>query len=355
MTTLEVSFQDSIGDLQLDVHFLARAGTTLALLGPNGSGKSTVLKAVAGLAEIARGTISFGSETWSDPVRKIHLPPRQRGVGFVFQRLALFPSMNVLDNVMYGSRRRMPPASAAGEALELLDRFGLRALASRDIESLSGGEAQAVAIARALLPKPRVLLLDEPLSSLDTSKRAAARRLLRSTLREFEGVRIIVTHDPLEAGALADEVAILENGRVVQGGRLEDIALHPRSPFAAALAGVNFFTGRIERRGESVELVSGSARLVVSTDLGEGSDVLATVHPHSILLSLDAPRTSARNVIGSRVSDIDRWKDKVRIRLTGDLSLTAEVTPAAVSELGLMVGSSVFAAIKATEIEVYPA
>lgn len=355
MTGLVAEVGARAGALRLAVRFEAALGRTMAILGPNGSGKSTLLRVLAGIHPLDAGRISNGTYLWADEENGVSIPPHRRSVGMVFQNLALFPSMSVLANVAYGAPRESRRGGAERDALDLLASFGLEHLSARRPTELSGGEAQMVALARALLPRPDVLLLDEPLAALDVRNRGAARRILRHALGDFEGVKILVTHDPVEAGALADDVLILEAGRVAQEGSMASIAARPRSPFAAALAGVNMFSGSVARTEDGIVLVTDSGSLVIAEDLEQGAEVIASIHPHAISLSPAPPHTSARNVIASVVEELDEWGSKVRVRLSGAPPLTAEVTPSSAAKLGLETGSEVFASVKATEIEVYPA
>jgi molybdate transport system ATP-binding protein len=208
-----------------------------------------------------------------------------------------------------------------------------------------------VALARAVASDPRVLLLDEPLAALDVGTRAAVRRDLREHLATFDGMRLVVTHDPADAHALADRVVILEAGRVVQTGTLADITAHPRTRYVADLVGVNLVAGRV--LGGVLTTASG-ARVVIA-DAPDGG-ALATIRPHSVVLvSGEAPASSARNTWTGRVVDLDRLGDRMRVVIDGELPLTGEITAAAFDELGLGLGSAVHASVKATDIEVAPA
>jgi molybdate transport system ATP-binding protein len=212
---------------------------------------------------------------------------------------------------------------------------------------LSGGQAQRVALARALAISPRLLLLDEPLSALDATTRAATRRDLVRHLREHDGVRLVVTHDPVEALALADRLIVLEAGRVVQSGTSEEIRVRPRSRYVADLVGVNLFHGRAT--GGVVQL-AGAA--VVSADAIDG-DVFALVHPSAVALHMARPEGTPRNVWSGTVVALDLEGDRVRVTIDGAVPLSADVTPAAVADLGLVPGTEVWASVKATEVAVY--
>ena len=215
----------------------AAPGETVALLGPNGAGKSTMVAAIAGLIPLDDGEVVVDGATWERPSARVRLRPQERSLGVVFQRLHLLPALTVIDNVAYGPRSRgVARRAARARALAVLERLDASALAARRTQSLSGGEAQTVALARALAADARVLLLDEPLSAFDVEGRVAARETLGQVLREQDGVRVLITHDPADALALADRVVILEHGRVVQEGTLEQIRRDPRSDYAAAVS-----------------------------------------------------------------------------------------------------------------------
>ncbi|MGH2769312.1 MAG: TOBE domain-containing protein, partial [Actinomycetota bacterium] len=214
----------------------------------------------------------------------------------------------------------------------------------------SGGQAQRVALARALATDPRLLLLDEPLAALDAGTRVALRRELRRHLQSFEGTRLLVTHDPLEAAALADRLVVIEEGHVVQEGTPAEVSERPRSAYVAQLVGLNLFRGK--GRGDRIELASGAHLVVASEAEGE---VFAVVHPRSVALYRRRPdQGTPRNVYRGSVGLVDLEGDRARVRVDGALPVVAEVTPAAVSELALCEGGPVWVSIKATEVSVYP-
>jgi molybdate transport system ATP-binding protein len=207
-----------------------------------------------------------------------------------------------------------------------------------------------VALARALAIDPRLLLLDEPLAALDASARGSVRRDLKRHLASFAGIRIVITHDPLEAIALADRLVILERGRVVQTGSPADVTQRPRSRYVADLVGMNLLRG-IAIAGQ-VALAGGAT--LQSADAVDG-EVFAVVHPRAVALHRARPEGSPRNVWRGRASALDFQGDRVRVRVEGEMPIVAEVTPAAVRELELAEGGEVWVSVKATEITVYPA
>lgn len=331
-------------DVQLDVD----QGETVAVLGPNGAGKTTLLRALAGLVPV-EGRVELNGEVLEDSAQRLRVPTEQRHVGLVFQDHVLFPHLNVLDNVAFGLQAQKR-TDARQIARGWLDRAGLADRANSMPRELSGGQAQRVALLRTLATEPRLLLLDEPLSALDVSIRAEVRRELSRQLASFGGVRLLVTHDPLEAIALADRLVVLEKGQVIQSGTPEEVTARPRSRFVADLAGVNLLRGK--GRGDHVELVGGAS--VAAPDAGEG-DVFAVIHPRAVALYLTRPEGTPRNVWHGVTEDIDLHGERVRVRVKGPVPLVAEVTPAAVRELRLHAGAAVWVAVKATEISVYPA
>lgn len=352
---LEARVRTERGAFRLEAELSAPTGTT-ALLGPNGSGKSTLVAALAGLVPLSSGAVRMGGRTWEDVSAGVRLPPRERRVGVGFQEPRLLPWLSALDNAAYGLRARgVPRPEARRRAGTWLDRLNAEHLASRRPASLSGGEAQRVALARALAADPEVLLLDEPLSAQDVEARGAARRALADAMAGFEGVALIVTHDPIEALTLAARVAVLEAGRVVQQGDAEALRRRPASAWVAALAGVNLLHGRITAtQGDIVLECEGFRLSVLPRDVAPGAAAAAVIPPRAITLALDPQRSSARNVIAGRVASVDPGPDRVRVTLDTRPPITAEITRESLAELGIAPGTLVHAAIKVTEIEVFP-
>jgi molybdate transport system ATP-binding protein len=342
--SLHASVEVERNGFSLDVQLTVNAGETVAVLGPNGAGKTTLLRALAGLIPIG-GHVELDGEVLDDSRTGRHVPTERRRIGLVFQDHVLFPHMTVLQNVAFGV-----PGDAKRVARDWLDRAALGDKADALPRELSGGLAQRVALLRTLATEPRMLLLDEPLSALDVTVRAEVRRELARQLRGFRGVRILVTHDPLEAIALADRLVVLEQGKVVQSGSPAEVTARPRSRFVADLAGVNLLRG--QGRGDHIELDGGGN--LAAPDAGEG-DLFAVIHPRAVALYLAKPEGTPRNVWQARAEDLDLQGERCRVRLSGQVPLVAEVTPAAVRELRLDAGTEVWVAVKATEISVYPA
>jgi molybdate transport system ATP-binding protein len=350
--TLTARMEMRVGSLDLRVAFDVTPGEVLALLGPNGAGKSTTLRCLAGLSPIDAGSIAIDGATVDDPVDDVFVEPEDRSIGVVFQQYLLFDHMSVLENVAFGLRARGgAKADARRTAHEWLERVGLADYAGQRPRVLSGGQAQRAALARALAPHPRVLLLDEPLAALDAGTRRTVRRDLRHHLASFDGMSVIVTHDPVDAYTLADRVAILDAGEVVQVGTFTEVTAHPRSRYVADLAGVNLVMGDV---AAGVLTTAATAHVVISG--AEPGPALAVIRPSSIVLDRSEPgATSARNRWTGTVTDIERLGDRARVSIDGALPLTAEITVAALDALELRPGDEVHASVKATDIEAYPA
>jgi molybdate transport system ATP-binding protein len=347
--TLTAEIELVLGALHLEAEVEA-GEDVVAVVGPNGAGKTTLLRAIAGLEPVRRGRVVIDGRVVEDSATGVRVPPEDRQVGVVFQEHRLFPNLSALENVAFGLRARgAPRADARRQAAEWLDRVGVGHLAARKPRKLSGGEAQRVALARALVTEPAVLLLDEPLAAVDASARAELRHVLREELRRYPGSRLVVTHDPIEAAALAGRLLVLEDGRVTQAGPLAEVTARPRSPWVATMVGLNLLHGTGD--GKVVHLAGGELLAVPSDVHGP---VYAAFRPNAVALHRERPAGSARNVWPGRAAELHPAGDRARVRFEGAVPLVAEVTAAAVAELHLAEGGPVWASLKATEVDVYP-
>jgi molybdate transport system ATP-binding protein len=341
------------GDFTLDLELEIGAGEVVALLGPNGAGKSTALRALAGLLQISSGRITVGGQVVADAASTIHRAPHERPIGVVFQDYLLFPHLTVLDNVAFGPLvRGMDKQEARRQAALLLERVGIADLGKSKPQAISGGQAQRVALARALATNPRLLLLDEPLAALDAKTHLLVRAEVRRHLADFSGATLLVTHDPIDASVLADRLIVIEDGRVVQQGTPLQVARRPRTDYVARLVGLNLLTG--SGRGHRVLLPSGGA-----VELAEpvSGDVYVAFRPAAVSLFVQRPDGSPRNVWAGRIAAVEPHGEGVRVEI-GEVpdrssSILAEITPSAVADLDLRPGSEVWAAVKASDIEVY--
>jgi molybdate transport system ATP-binding protein len=348
---LELEARIRLGDLDLNLSLEVAGGECLALAGPSGAGKTTALRIIAGLLRPSGGRVRCGSGVWLDTDREIDVPAEDRPCGYVFQDYALFPHMSAWQNVAYAisGRNRRTRRSLAEASL---DRFGIADLADARPATLSGGERQRVALARALARKPKVLLLDEPLSALDATTRTASARELESVLREAAVPALLVTHDFAEAARLADRIAVIDRGKVIQTGTAAELAAKPASAFVADFSGASVLTGTaLPGPGGLTEIaldVCGAS--VVSTEVQPSGPVAVSVHPWDLTLLPEGAVSegSARNHVSAEVVSITTIGSRVRVGLDAGQPLSAEVTSIAASELDLAPGSRVVATWKAS-------
>ena len=344
-------YDAGVEDRDVSVRLRVAEGETLALLGPNGAGKSTVLGVIAGLVAPTAGRVSLEGRDLAG------VPPHRREVALLAQEPLLFPHLTAVENVAFGPRSRGVGRHAArATARQWLDRVGVGDLAARRPQQLSGGQAQRVAIARALAAEPRLLLLDEPMAALDVDVAPALRQLLRTVLAERTA--IVVTHDALDALLLADRVAVVEGGRVVEEGSTADVLRRPRSAFAARIAGLNLVSGRWD--GESVTDGDITVRGLPSDDAPpSGGRAVAVFSPAAVSVFREPPGGSPRNALPATVTELEPLGDRFRVRALagagGRTPLQAEVTAAAVADLGLVPGDQVNLIVKATEVSVHGA
>lgn len=323
-------------------------GESVALLGPNGAGKSTVLDVVAGLVAPTSGHVTLAGREVT------RVQPHLRRVALLAQEPLLFPHLSVLDNVAFGPRSSGAGRRAArATALTHLRAVGVDDLADRRPTQLSGGQAQRVAVARALAAEPDVLLLDEPMAALDVDVAPAVRQVLRTALADR--TVLLVTHDPLDALLLADRVVVLEQGRVVEQGPSHEVLTRPRSAFAARVAGLNLVAGRWED-GAVVHPEAVVTGLPSAPVPAPGESAVAVFSPSAVSVYPEAPAGSPRNGLAAVVTDVEPLGDRVRVRTrVGSLGLAAEVTPSAAAELDLAPGSRVHLTVKAVEVAVHAA
>ena len=353
---LSVRVRKQLREFPLAIAFEARPAETLVIIGPSGCGKTTTLNLIAGLVEPDEGRIALGDRCLWDRAAQINVPAEKRQVGYVFQDFALFPHMTVADNVMYGLRcRGASRARALERAGEVLDLLGIGDLRHRRPAALSGGERQRVALARAIACDAEILLLDEPLGSLDAQTRNRVRGELHRMLRLVGQIAIMVTHDYIDALTFGDQICVLDRGQVLQIGSRDELLRRPKSQFVAELTGVNFFAGRIERGpdGGPTEVRVGDACFhAVCDDLDDGEAMVA-FFPSDVTISRERPATSARNVFRAHVREIIHLGGKARVALDGSLPMCAEVAADTIDAMGLAQGDVVYASVKASAIKTY--
>ena len=335
---LNLDFTHPLRSFDASLELTVAPGTTTALVGPSGAGKTTVLRVVSGLLRPQRGSVSLGPDVWLDTASGVDVPPERRRVGYLFQEYALFPHLDVLANVRFGTRRNVSVDA-------LLERFRISHLTKARVQELSGGERQRVALARALAFDPGVLLLDEPLSALDAHTKATVRTELHELLRDLALPTILVTHDFEDAAALADTVGVIVDGKILQTGTAAELVANPADSFVASFTGATLLEGTASAAANGLtEVVLDAGGTAWSSDAGVGRVGLA-VYPWEVSLSHEMPEDSAVNHIRATVASIVPLGNRTRIRVG---PIVAEVTAASAERLGLREGDVAVASFKAT-------
>lgn len=323
------------------------------LFGPSGAGKSTVLRCIAGLNRPQQGHIQFAGEPWFDAREGIHLSPQKRDIGYCFQQGALFPHLNVANNIGYAIG--YPKKDSKATLSEMLERFELTGLEKRFPHELSGGQQQRVALARALARRPRLMLLDEPLAALDSNLRIALRGRLREWLRQFDIPVLLVTHDRTDAIALADKIMVLTPAGIEQSGTIDEVFSKPRNAAVAQMVGTEtILRGTVILSQQGITTVRiGATEIQAGTaeNFATGQSVYACIQGENVtLLHHPVPTPSSRNQFAVKVTAVIPEGPLLRIRLDGGFELTALITKAAAEGLTIQAGQSLTAMIKATAI-----
>lgn len=338
--TLQARIRAQRGDFTLDAALEVNRGEVLALLGPNGSGKSTLLGAIAGLVPVVVGEVMVGDRTLTrvDNQGTRVVPTHQRGVGLLGQNPLLFPHLTVLQNVMFGGLARGDRADDVAErARHWLDAVELGGVEQRRPHALSGGQQQRVAIARALTAEPEVLLLDEPLASLDVESASAIRTLLRERLVASSMATIVVTHDLVDAVVLADRAAILDSGRLADSGATSVVLGQPVDRFAAALAGLNLLRG-VVAEGGFVVVQGVRYRARERTAVATGNEVWVAFPRSAVTIHEPGAAVDTSNVWTGVVEALQPAAGGIRVV---GAEIVAESSSTELLERGLRAGSPV--------------
>ncbi|WP_168702549.1 sulfate/molybdate ABC transporter ATP-binding protein [Gordonia paraffinivorans] len=353
---LDVVIEQAVPPLHIEHRF--GAGRTTAVVGPNGAGKSTMLRVIAGLVRGDEPTrITLGDQVFRD--RGVFVPPHRRGVVQLLQDARLFPHLTVADNVAFApAAQGLSRAQVRERVSRWLEAAEVADLADRRPGELSGGQAQRVAIARAMAAQPRILLLDEPFRALDVDVASRLRALMRELLADHGRTTIMVTHDPVDALGLAEDIVVLDRGRIVESGSTREVLTNPGSRFTASLAGLNLFVGTlvdancvVDHRGNRV--VGTVADDAPGGGIPDGETAAATFSPRAVAVYLHEPHGSPRTMLRATVRDVVPRGDHAVVHTdVGGQMVAAEVTWAAVADLALVPGLGVVLVIKASEVRV---
>jgi len=307
-----------------DVDLNIAANQIFTLLGPSGCGKTTLLRCIVGLEMPDAGEIAIGNEVVFSAEKNIYVPPEKRGLGMVFQTYAIWPHMNVFDNVAYPLQTRNEPQEEIRRKVERTLHFvQLDGFEKRPATNLSGGQQQRVALARALVAEPKVILFDEPLSNLDAKLREETRKELRSFLRELKITAVYVTHDRIEALSLSDTVAVMKSGRIVEVGTPWEIYFDSDQRFVADFIGrANFIGGKVATAGEPYTMIDSAIGPIAcekKSGAAPGKAVTVCIRPEFIRV-LQGDQGDGRNIFRGRVESLvfvgDAYEGEIRVNET---------------------------------------
>jgi molybdate transport system ATP-binding protein len=357
---LEVSAQKAFGQFQLDARIELPTPGVVALFGRSGSGKTSLINVIAGLLEPDSGHVALDSAVLLDTARRVNIAPERRRIGYVFQDSRLFPHLSVADNLHYGmNRTRAQPFVHSSAVVDLLD---LGALMQRRTHQLSGGERQRVAIGRALLSQPRLLLLDEPLASLDAARREEVLPYLESLRDQLSIPMVYVSHDFDDVLRLATHLVLMESGRAVAQGNIEDMSLHAG---VRGIIGAEAVGAIIDGTVLGIDPVSGLTRVhvgggelkVQSAPRAPGSKLRVQLLARDLIVATQPPEhLSVRNALQGSIKEIssdDADSDLIAVDIGGSLVI-ARITKAATRELALAQGQSAWVLVKSVSLRGYP-
>jgi molybdate transport system ATP-binding protein len=356
---LQASIQRKFGGgFRLNVAFKTETppGSVLVVFGPSGSGKTTLLRCLAGLESVDQGSIEFDETIWCDTERRLLVRPQQRHIGYVPQDYGLFPHLSVRRNIVYGIPRSVLEKEKTWVD-QLISVLGLQDLQHHLPSGISGGQRQRVALARALARRPKLLLLDEPLSALDAPTRASLRLELRRTLRELAVPAVLVTHDWEDTLTLGDQMILLVNGDLLQSGTPLDILTRPESLAVASVVGVETVTpGRRVRRERGIAELDVAGLILWAADVDfQDDDVYVCIRAENVTLEVGSgTRSSARNHLPGTVTSLAAAGPLVRVTVDVGFKIQALVSRQALEDLDLDLGSDVIAGIKATAVHLVP-
>jgi molybdate transport system ATP-binding protein len=348
------------GGITIEARFeIPQPGFSVTVLfGPSGSGKTTVLRLLAGLERADRGTLRVGGTLWIEAARGLHVPPQHRELGFLPQGYGLFPHLSVTANLGYGLTALGAEARASrlGELVALLDLQGLE---DRLPGELSGGQQQRVALGRALARKPKLLLLDEPLSALDRPSQLRLRKELRELLRTLDVPTVLVTHDRAEALQLGDRLVVMDQGLVCQSGDIQQVFDRPSDPAVARILGMETVVlGRIETISEGMATLAVGRASILAADPGNlGQQAFVCIRGEDVAVERGGGTgvgSTARNRLPGRLTALHPEGSLVRLSLDCGFPLESLVTRQACADLHLAEGDQVCAILKAAAVHLIP-
>ena len=333
----------SLKNINLDV----AEGSYFVLLGPTGSGKTLLLEAIVGAYSPSEGRIIVAGEDVS------HLPPEKRRLSYAPQNYLLFENMTVRRNIEYGLHAKgVEEQERQKRSKHLLDMLGISHLVDRFPRNLSGGERQRVSLARALAVEPRAVLLDEPLSAVDAETKNMIIDYLRAVHTETRVTVIHVTHDRLEAAALADRIGVIRDGEIQEVGSPLEFSQKPYSKPDSIFGSDNLISGNVIRREADLALVDVGAGKIIEAITDRTGRVMLHVSPENVVISKHGVESSARNRVNGTVAEVTDLGATVRVRISGEIPISALITRRSFFEMKLNIGSEVIAIFKATSVEV---
>ena len=331
-----------------DINLQVEDGEYFVILGPSGSGKTMLLELIAGMWPLDSGKIYMDNQDIT------MLPPEKRGIGFVYQNYMLFPHKTVFENIAFGLKvRKVAKKEIKIRVEDMMNLLRISHLADRLPRTLSGGEQQRTALARALIIYPKILLMDEPLSALDRKTRDELIQELKEIHRKFDVTLVHVTHNFDEALMLADRIAIMRNGEISQVGTSTEIFRHPADKFVADFVGAeNIIEGIAKNGGTKLTVIDTGNISIYSTEKKEGH-VHITVRPEDIILSAQKVETSARNVFKGQIKEIVDTGALIKLTIDVGDPLIVFLTRQSFLDMELNIGKSVWTYFKATAVHVF--
>ena len=339
-----------VGDFDLSgIGLKAEKGDYLALIGPTGSGKSLLLETIIGFYGPEKGRIILEGKDITN------FPPDMRQISIVYQDHVLFPHMDIFENIAYALRKKLrDKKQIEAEVKQIAGVLGIGELLHRKPATLSGGEKQRAAIARSLVVRPKLLLLDEPFSALDARTKEKLREMLKKAINEYSTTVLHVTHDFEDVWALANRVVVIRKGEVMQAGDPESVFKRPSPDFVAEFLGTNVLKGCVKALEGKLTVVEAEGMKIYSSDPAEpGEGVTVSIRPEEIILAREALESSARNTVQGRVSGVFKKEHLVVVEVEiGNAEIKAVITPTSCEMLGLEPGREIYAVFKASNARI---